>query len=115
MVVMFFHISLECSQIRAISNDNSLLPAENVAYSSPPDMYYENMNISTGLCFTTDMSSVHLTFVEPVYLVYALGSFYYYNNNSFSITYKNSFGEDVTYMNMDGIYVRSNCLAKFCS
>ena len=65
-----------------------------------------NMNISTQWCsYDTDMSpSVLLTFVEPVYLLYALGSFY----TDFSITYKNSFRKNITYMNMDGIYVRSN-------
>ena len=103
--------SIECSQIKAISSNNSLLPAENIVYSPPPDMYDEDMNISTGWCSGANMSpSVYLTFVEPVHLVYAVGSFYYYNNE-FSITYKNSFGEDVTYTNMDGIYVRSNCVA----
>ena len=97
--------SIECSQVRAISNNNSLLPPENVDYSLLPDMYDEDMNISTGWCSYTDMSpSVYLTFVEPVYLLYAVGSFY---NNGFSVTYKNPFGENVTYTNMDGIYVRS--------
>ena len=78
-------------------------------------MYDEGMNISTRLCFDADISpSVHLTFVVPVYLVYALGSFDIYIND-LSIIYKNSFGENETYVIMDGIYVRSNYLAKFCS
>ena len=71
-------------------------------------MHNEDTNISTRLCSDALMSSsVHLTFVKPVYLVYAVGSLYYHNTD-FSIMYKNSFGENVTYMNMDGIYVRSN-------
>ena len=99
-----FHISsIECSQIRAISNNISLLPTENIDYY-PPNMYYGDMNISTGWCPNIDMlPSVLLTFVEPVYLLYIVGSFY----TDFSITYENSFGENITYMNMDGIYVRS--------
>ena len=78
---------------------------------SPHNMHDENdMNISTQWCSNhgAGMStSVLLTFVEPVYLLYALGSFH---DTDFSITYKNSFGENITYMNMDGIYVRSNQL-----
>ena len=78
-----------------------MLPAENVVYS-PPGTY---MNISTGLCSHPHMQSrVHLTFAKPVYLVYTVGLF---DSYSFSVTYNNSFGESVTYMNMDGIYVRS--------
>ena len=107
MYIYVFHISsIECSQIRAISNNNSILPTDNIDYS-PHNMHNENnMNISTQWCsyHDADMSpSVLLTFVEPVYLLYALGSFY----TDFSVTYKNSFGENITYMNMDGIYVRS--------
>ena len=90
-----------------------MLPAENVVYSPSSDMYYGNMSISSEWCSYGDMSSsVRLTFVKPVYLVCAVGSFY---SDSISITYNDSFGEDaymnmdgifVTYMNMDGIYVR---------
>ena len=69
------------------------------------------MGISTEWCPYHDEDmlatspSVHLTFVEPVYLLYALGVFDY---TVISITYENSFGKDVIYMNMDEIYVRSN-------
>ena len=78
-----------------------MLPAENVVYS-PPDIH---MNISTGSCSHPQSLSVHLTFVKPVYLVYAVGSF---DSYIFSITYNDSFGGNVTYTNMNGIYVRSN-------
>ena len=98
-----FHIfSVECSQTRAISNNISLLPTENINYS-PPNTHNRDRNISTLWCPETDMlPSVLLTFVEPVYLLYVVGSFY---DNDFSITYENSFGENVTYTKMDGIYV----------
>ena len=72
-------------------------------------MYSEGMNTSTGWC--PDMSdtspSVHLTFVEQVYLLYAVGSTYNGHYGSFSIIYKNSTGGNVTYMNVDGKSVRS--------
>ena len=62
------------------------------------------MNISTGWCIDRYMSqSVCLTFVEPVYLLYAVESFYY--NTDISIIFKNMFGKNVTYTKMDGIYV----------
>ena len=99
--------SIECSHIRAISNNNSILPTNNIDYSPRNMLDENNMNISTLWCSNHDIDmspSVLLTFVEPVYLLYALGSFY----TDFSITYKNSFGKNITYMNMDGIYVRSN-------
>ena len=85
-----------------------MLPAENVTYFPSSDMDNEDMNISTRWCFDVFMSSprVHLNFVEPVYLVYAVGSFYNHSTG-FSITYKNSSSESVTYTNLNGIYVRS--------
>lgn len=95
---------IECSQIRIVSNDTSLLPVENVKFSSYNSTY---MNASTGWCpDTSDISpSVHLTFAEQLYLLYILRFNPYVAN--FSITHENSSGENATYTNVDGIYVRS--------
>lgn len=99
----FFFISIECSQIRAVSN-NSLLQAINTnnLYPSSGDQ-----DISTEWCFDT-YANVNLTFVEPVNLlytsVYANKQFYGY----FSIIiYDSSIDENVIYTNMDHIDVRS--------
>ena len=81
-----------------------MLPANNVKYSSD-DISNDDMNFSTG--WYPDSSdtapSVHLTFVEPVYLVEICSG----GNTNFSLTYINSFGDNVTYMNVDGNSVRS--------
>ena len=101
---MFF--SVECHQIRDVSSNASLLPVDNIDYSTSLVDY---MNISDVWCAYLRDSLVHvnLSFTESVYLLVAVfrgGNSNYVTN--FSVTYKNPSGENVTYMNINGVSVR---------
>ena len=102
--VMWNYFSVECSQIRAVSKNNTLLPPEDIVFSSYLRSY---MDISSGWCAATSIDSlrtVTLTFTEPLYLFYVIarghGSDYV---SEFSITYENSSGEHMTYVTVDGM------------
>ena len=99
--------SVECSQIRAVSNNNTLLPVENIIFSSYLSPSY--MDISSGWCaLGRDLSpNANLTFTEPLYLLYAVvrGDVPDYVSG-FSFIYANSSGERVTYMTVDRTLVR---------
>ena len=94
--------SVECSQITAVSNNASLLPAENIVFSSILGSAY--MDISDGWCARSSDPSpnVTLTFTMPLNLLYAVvrgdGSDYV---SDFSLIYENASSERVTYTNVD--------------
>ena len=99
--------SVECSQIRAVSNNNTLLPVGNIIFSSYLSSSY--MDISSGWCASsTDPSpNATLSFTEPLYLLYAVvrGDGWDYVSG-FSFMYANSSGERETYVTVDGTSVR---------
>ena len=99
--------SVECSQITAVSNNGSLLPTENIVFSS----ILVTMDISGGWCVgSSDLSpNVNLTFTMPLYLLHAIVRGYGSNYVSdFSLIYENASSERVTYTNVDGDSVRQS-------
>ena len=90
--------SVECRRI-------SLLPAQNVDLST----YSTSSTTDVWCAYSTDSSpNANITFAEPLYLLYALvrGNADRYVI-AFSLTYGNSSGESVIYMNVDEYYVRN--------
>ena len=97
--------SVECSQVRAVSNNITLLPPDDIVFSS----YLAFMDISLGWCASSSDSSrtVTLPFTEPLYLLYATVRGHGYDYVSeFSFMYENSSGDHVTYMTADRMMVR---------
>ena len=97
--------SAECGQIRELSSNTTLLPERNIDLSSSYSSSYED--ISSVWCSSNSDSSpnAHLTFTEPLYLLYfvARGD-HTYNNyvTNFSLNYRMPSGESETYTNVDG-------------
>ena len=90
--------SVECRQI-------SLLPAQNVDYSTSS----ASSTTDVWCAYTTDLlPNANMTFAEPLYLLFAVtrGNADRYVT-AFSLTYGNSSGESVIYMNVDEYYVRN--------
>ena len=99
---------VECRQIQDITINTSLLPDENISYSTNFSRY---TSISNVWCADSEDSSpdVNLSFTEPVYLLHAVfrGRSCYNNYvTNFSMVYRSPSGEDVTYMNVNGSSVR---------
>ena len=81
----------------------NLLPPQSTKLST--GWYTSTMDV--WCAYTTDSSpNANMTFAEPLYFLYAVtrgnGDRYV---TAFSLTYGNSSGESVTYMNVDGYSV----------
>ena len=90
--------SVECGQI-------SLLPAQNVDHST----HSSSSTTDVWCAYTSDsLPNANMTFAEPLYLLYAItrgnGDRYV---TAYSLTYGDSSGESVIYMNVDGYNVRN--------
>ena len=102
--------SVECRQITEITANASLLPTQNIEYSTYSTL--SNMAVWCTEFESSDPSPyVKLNFTEPVYLIYAEfrgnGIHNYYVTN-FSLIYQNSSNESVTYTDVDGNSVRTS-------
>ena len=84
--------SVECSQI-------NLVPV-NFSFAS----VLSNVDV---WCPALPSPNVTLTFTEPYYLLYiVIRRIRNSNVTTFSLSYENSSSENVTYVNVDGVYVR---------
>ena len=105
------HVSVECGQIRELSSNTTILPESNIDLSSSYSPSYED--ISSVWCSSDSDSSpnAHLTFTEPLYLLYFVtrGDRTYNNYvTNFLLNYRGPSGESETYTNVDGTSVSSN-------
>ena len=109
LVLRSFVFSVECSQIREISSNASLLPDENIEYST----YYSQLsNMDVWCAEHSDLSpNIKLIFTEPVYLLSAVfrgrNSILNYYVTNFSLIYQNPSNENMIYTGVDGNSVRN--------
>jgi len=96
------HFFTECSQIRAVSDNPSILSPENIEYSSHTSAVGQRV-ISRGWCGTDNSPHFIANFTEPVHLLYALASgVSIYFLTSFSYIFENRSSAMIHYMNVDG-------------
>ena len=102
---------VECREIQAVSNDNNLLPAETIMYSSFNPRPVSLMN---EWCANETETSpyVILPFTQLLYLLYArVRQLESHGGCNVSFMYANSSGHRVTYMTVDRVSVRHTYIA----